>query len=208
MTRAEILHLAAQHSFLDQDRLENLWDRVTEVAHLGLPVIECGCGPGGSTAVLAGAMHAAGHRGRLIVCDTFAGLPPPDVALDRAEGWTEQQIMAATGTAAGTSDEIRRLCRLTGPSVGVMAVQGLYADTLAQLPDLAYSLLHADADWYYSTASILRYLGDRVAAGGVVIVDDYHFWAGCKHAVDEWLRNRLPNPLLYGRSCAAWWRVP
>lgn len=51
------------------------------------------------------------------------------------------------------------------------------------------SILRLDTDFYESTKFELDNFFDKVSSGGVVIVDDYGHWQGCKKAVDEFLTN-------------------
>jgi hypothetical protein len=58
------------------------------------------------------------------------------------------------------------------------------------LPDQAperIAVLRLDTDWYESTRHELRALFPRLSRDGVLLVDDYHTWAGSKAAVDEYL---------------------
>jgi O-methyltransferase len=54
------------------------------------------------------------------------------------------------------------------------------------IPD-KISLLRLDTDWYESTKFELDNFYDKVSIGGIVIIDDYGHWSGCKKAVDEFL---------------------
>ncbi len=49
------------------------------------------------------------------------------------------------------------------------------------------SFLRLDTDWYESTKFELDNFFDKVSQNGVIIVDDYGHWKGCKKAVDEFL---------------------
>jgi hypothetical protein len=49
------------------------------------------------------------------------------------------------------------------------------------------SILRLDTDWYESTKFELDNFFDKVSIGGIVIIDDYGHWNGCKKAVDEFL---------------------
>lgn len=49
------------------------------------------------------------------------------------------------------------------------------------------SILRLDTDWYESTKFELDNFFDKVSIGGVIMVDDYGHWNGCKKAVDEFL---------------------
>jgi hypothetical protein len=48
-------------------------------------------------------------------------------------------------------------------------------------------VLRLDTDWYESTRHELEHLYPRLAAGGVLIIDDYGHWQGARRAVDEYL---------------------
>ena len=47
------------------------------------------------------------------------------------------------------------------------------------------SLLRLDTDWYESTKIELEVLYPRLVSGGVLIIDDYGHWGGCRRAVDD-----------------------
>ncbi|MBV1831309.1 hypothetical protein HNW77_11720 [Komagataeibacter sp. AV436] len=61
------------------------------------------------------------------------------------------------------------------------------------------AVLRLDTDWYESTRHELEHLYPRLVPGGVLIIDDYGYWAGARKAVDEYfsdkpiLLNRLDN---------------
>lgn len=59
------------------------------------------------------------------------------------------------------------------------------------------ALLHLDTDFYDSTKIELEVLWPRIVSSGVMIIDDYGHWPGCKKAVDEYFP--MPNgwPLGY-----------
>ena len=42
------------------------------------------------------------------------------------------------------------------------------------------------------------HLYDRLSDGGVLIIDDYGHWEGCRRAVDEFF-STAAEPLLFGR---------
>lgn len=54
------------------------------------------------------------------------------------------------------------------------------------------SLLRLDTDWYHSTRVELEQLYPLLSPGGVLIIDDYGHWEGCRKAVDEYFAaNRI-----------------
>ena len=48
------------------------------------------------------------------------------------------------------------------------------------------ALLRLDTDWHGSTIHELIYLFPLLVQNGVLIVDDYGWWAGAKKAIDEY----------------------
>jgi asparagine synthase (glutamine-hydrolysing) len=65
------------------------------------------------------------------------------------------------------------------------------------------ALAHIDCDWYDPVRFCLHAVADKVSEGGIVIIDDYNDWGGCRKAVDEFIAERSdylfedgPNPFL------------
>lgn len=72
------------------------------------------------------------------------------------------------------------------------------------IPD-TIAVLRLDTDWYESSKFELEIMYDRVAAGGVIIFDDYYHWAGQRRATDEFFQARgiVPNIVNIGNSKTA-----
>ena len=81
---------------------------------------------------------------------------------------------------------------------------GWFQETLRALPAGfgAIALLRIDGDWYESTKICLDVLFPKVVSGGIVVIDDYGKWSGCREAVDEFLAG-LRRPLLLNHIDAA-----
>ncbi len=63
-------------------------------------------------------------------------------------------------------------------------------DTIPHLETKEIALLRLDTDTYDTTKFELEQLYDRVAVGGVIIVDNYGYTVGCKKAVDDFIVGR------------------
>ena len=74
----------------------------------------------------------------------------------------------------------------------VHVVAGSVEETLPRHAPEALALLRLDTDWYESTRHELEHLYPRLAAGGVLIVDDYGHWKGARRAVDEYFASKPP----------------
>jgi O-methyltransferase len=59
-------------------------------------------------------------------------------------------------------------------------------ETIPENAPESIALLRLDTDWYESTRHELEHLFPRLSPGGVLIIDDYGHWQGCKRAVDEY----------------------
>jgi hypothetical protein len=66
-------------------------------------------------------------------------------------------------------------------------VKGWFADTVPVTKSEIglIALLHLDGDYYDSTMLVLTELYPQVVPGGVLAIDDYQHWLGCRRAVDE-----------------------
>jgi asparagine synthase (glutamine-hydrolysing) len=53
---------------------------------------------------------------------------------------------------------------------------------------------HIDCDWYDSVKTSLERITPNLSSGGILVIDDYYAYSGCKKAVDEFLEK---NPDLF-----------
>lgn len=170
-------------------RLRALQRHVADIGARGIRgvAVECGVAQGGSAAAIRMALERQRDRRELILFDTFAGLPPPsdqDPDYDLAATYT--------GSCAASIEEVQWLfstLRLPAPR----CVQGLFQETLAKTETGPIALLHLDGDWYDSTMTSLRTLWPRVEQGGIVQIDDYGYWQGCRKAVTEYFGELQPT---------------
>jgi len=61
--------------------------------------------------------------------------------------------------------------------------------------------LRLDTDYYSSTKIELEILWPRLSKSGILIIDDYGYWRGCKKAVDEFFYKKDPLLLHVDESC-------
>ena len=69
-------------------------------------------------------------------------------------------------------------------------IKGLVEETLHKSKPEGIALLRLDTDFYESTKIELELLYPLLKKGGILIVDDYGHWKGCKKAVDEYFLNK------------------
>jgi len=153
-------------------------------------VVECGVWRGGSMMVAARTLLQLGDTRRTLhLYDTFGGMPEPS---EKDFDYNKTPAGAFLETDAGVQayaplDQVKKMMRSTGyPSHKICYVVGKVEDTLpAKAPD-RIALLRLDTDWYESTRHELIHLFPRLSIGGVLIIDDYGSWEGCRLATDEY----------------------
>jgi O-methyltransferase len=158
-------------------------------------IVECGVWRGGSMMAVARTLLENGATDRkLYLFDTFEGMSEP-TEVDRShlgdaagDLLRESKKKSASVWAYCPLDEVKRNMQDTGyDPEKLIFVKGKVEETLpAHAPD-RISLLRLDTDWYESTYHELTHLYPRLSIGGVLIIDDYGFWAGAKRAVDEFI---------------------
>jgi len=68
------------------------------------------------------------------------------------------------------------------------------------------ALLRLDGDWYDSTMICLEHLYPLLSPGGIIVIDDYFAWEGCKKATDEYrLKHQINCPIEKIDMDAAYW---
>ncbi|KAL7695777.1 Macrocin-O-methyltransferase (TylF) [Lotmaria passim] len=149
--------------------------------------------------------------------DFLVHAPPtksPNQGVEDVASW-------GTGTCSSPASHVQQLARAFAVENRLVTMPGLFEESIpGQLltrPDIqndGIAVLHLDADWYASTHTALELLlpvmrrlnADKETRprthappsprpARVVQVDDYHYWSGCRTAVDEYLA-AWPSPPL------------
>ena len=187
------------HTMVGPRALATLWQQVTWVDRRRVPgaLVECGVWHGGAAALMAQASLSSGTPRRLHLFDSFEGIP------DAEPGDGDRAIRETGGTATGALsvayDYADRggpgsptqvsglLARIGYPLERVEFHVGWFQDTVPASDTGVIAVLRLDGDLYASTKVCLEGLYPRVAPGGIVVIDDYGAYDGCRSAVDEYL---------------------
>jgi O-methyltransferase len=188
-------------TYLSVAKLRSLERALGQVlaARVAGDVVECGVALGGSGIVLATHMDA----GRTFHgYDLFGTIPPPSER-DPAEAHERfARISAGEAKGLGAGDEyygyvddllgqVQRSFAKHGvaPAAGRVELhRGLFEDTLRLAAPVA--LAHVDSDWHDPVACCLERIGERLSPGGMIVVDDYNDYGGCRTACHEYLARR------------------
>jgi FKBP-type peptidyl-prolyl cis-trans isomerase 2 len=152
-------------------------------------VIELGVGLGGTSLYFGECVRGTGRR--VWACDTFAGLPEPDVERDNP--------YFLAGLYDGETpllDRFRAQVSERGLDEVVLPIPGAFADTLGAIPSTRYALAHLDSDLYASVRTSLEHVWDRLVDGGVLVVDDFlHPSQGVARACADFFNARGLRPV-------------
>jgi len=190
------------------ERLATLWQQVRYLDRYNIPggLVECGVWKGGCAGMMALAhMHDRNTPVREVhLFDSFQGLPQPDRRLDgdlaigMAHGEADGKDIAI-GACVASIEECRNLLidTIGYPPNLIKIHPGWYNEVIPQaarwVGDIA--LLRLDCDWYKSTEICLEHLYGKVSDHGVVVIDDYGHFSGCRRAVDDFIQH-LQEPVL------------
>jgi hypothetical protein len=191
----ETLAVVRPYTMTSSQRIQALILATRYVVRRGIAgaFVECGVWRGGSMLAAARTLRDAGDQGRdLYLFDTFTGMPAPGPEDVRAhDGASAAALLKEPDEdqtrAEASLDTVKATMALSGhDSARVHFVAGKVEDTIPAAAPSHIALLRLDTDWYESTRHELEHLFPRLAVGGVLIIDDYGWWAGARRAVDEY----------------------
>lgn len=190
----QLLKIIQPYTMVSEKRLYSLFTLAKKICTQNIPgnFAECGVAAGGSSALLAYVIkHYSNIPRRLFAFDSFAGMPEPTVA-DTTFGKPAQATGWGAGTCAAPETSVQEVCAKVDALEILITVKGFFEKTLPQWQDRVgmLALLHLDGDWYESTKTILSYFYDRVINDGILQLDDYGHWEGCKKSIHEFETDR------------------
>lgn len=199
---AEIYNLCKGYTMTSIERMFSLYKATEYIVKNKIEgdFVECGVWRGGSTMVILKTLEKFGDLNRKVwLFDTFEGMSEPtDDDKDFKSESAKKQLDKSAKTdesiiwAYATIEDVKRnIALINYPEHNVHYIKGKVEDTL---PDNNYfssiSLLRLDTDWYESTKVELDNLYHLLQQKGILIIDDYGHWQGCKKAVDEFFSDK------------------
>lgn len=204
----EILEQVGAFTMTGPERLVSLIRAVRHLvkSEIAGSLVECGVWKGGSAMAMALALMQAGDQTRdLYLYDTYEGMSEP-TPFDRTfDGRPAEELLHSSSRSDARSvwcystlEEVRLNLEATSyPADRIHFIKGKVEDTLtaSPMPD-KIALLRLDTDWYESTRHEMEHLYPRLAKGGILLIDDYGHWEGCRRAVDEYFNQNEINIFL------------
>jgi O-methyltransferase len=198
---AQIIKAVEPFTMTPYEKIGAMIDAARYIAHAKIPgaVVECGVWRGGSMMAAALALREVNDFRDLYLFDTYAGMSPPteqDIdyrGIPAAGRYAESVAAEHNEWCYASLEEVRRNMASTGyPEAMCHFVKGSVLETLpCENPD-EIAILRLDTDWYESTLQELKHLYPKLSHGGVLIIDDFGYWRGCRKAVEEYFANGRP----------------
>lgn len=181
-------------TYLSWQKLASLESCCSEIADRPGDVVECGVALGGSAIIMASLLPDRDFHGY----DLFGMIPAPS-AQDGTDSHDRYKVILSghsTGIGPdpyyGYQPDLRKQVEASFSRYGVpvdgMRVhlhEGMFQDTLRIRAPIA--LAHIDCDWYEAVQLCLARLYPCLIPGGLIVIDDYFDYQGCKDAVDSFL---------------------
>lgn len=175
-------------------------------------VLEFGVALGGSAIVLA--QTATRSRRDFHGFDVFGMIPEPSSDKDDDAAKARFDVIKS-GKSKGINgelyygyrdnlfDEVVGSFARHGLAVDGKAIalhKGLFNETWDLRPEGPIAFAHIDCDWYDPVKFCLTSVYRQLSPGGVIVLDDYHDYASCKRATDEFLAEHADLQFEDGRN--------
>lgn len=202
-----LYHKCKPHTMTSPERLYALYQAVNYVCQNNIPgdFVECGVWKGGSSMMIAETLKLNNITDRKIfLYDTFEGMSEPtendkDYRGQSADGLLQRDSKEVQDSVWCYSplEEVKTNMKSTNyPDAQIVFVKGKVEETIPKTIPSIIALLRLDTDWYESTKHELIHLFPLLKQQGVIIIDDYGYWEGCRKAVDEYFNQNKIQILL------------
>ena len=188
-------------TYLPVKKLQRLESAIRDTRAIPGDLLEFGVALGGSGIILA---QDTQPGRRFHGFDVFAMIPPPTSDKDDAKSKARYEVIKS-GQSEGIrgdryygyrpdlmSDVKAAFARHGSPVDGKLVIlhKGFFEETWDDAAIDSIALAHIDCDWYDPVAFCLKVCADKLSDGGLILIDDYHDYGGCRAAVDEFLQHR------------------
>lgn len=186
-------------TYLSAARLLSLRDAIRQIKREGVPgdFVEYGVALGGSAVYLASEID---EERRFHGYDVFGMIPVPGDQ-DDEESKARYEVIRS-GQSKGLGGDVyygyqdnlfAQVCEtfkwFGHPVDGVRVAlhSGLFEEKVRFAPGDQVALAHLDCDWYDPVKLCLERTAKVLSPGGVMILDDYNDYGGCRKAADQFL---------------------
>lgn len=185
-----IIELSSKYSMLSNERFQTNLKSINYIEKNNIlgDVVEIGVWKGGSILSMILLYETYKKQDRTFyLYDTFSGMTDPtnlDVDLNNKHA---KKILHEPGIKClAPYDLVKQNIDAYTNYPNIEYVVGDICKNTTY-PKNKIALLRLDTDWYESTKVELETFYPRVQSGGIIIIDDYGHWQGCRKAVDQFL---------------------
>ena len=171
-------------------------------------IVETGTYTGGTSAMIMRTLMDLDDCGRKFwAFDSFQGFPDISTKDGAGADVPPNMKVGALGEFP-VSQEVfeQNLKALNAWDLRIHVVKGFFNESIprvsSQIPSIAF--LRLDGDLYESTIQPLNLLYDKVNVGGLIYVDDYGSFYGCRRAIDEFRASHGITSLIHDIVESGW----
>jgi hypothetical protein len=194
MNRSQFIDLVSPFSMTSIERITALYESLEHIRLNNTPgdLVECGVWRGGNIlGMMAYCIHYNLDK-KIWLYDTFEGMTAPDAVDTDLHNNPAELIFERVRCYCPLAEVKQNLSAVNFPEERVTFVVGDVNKTLRLQQNIpaTIAILRLDTDWYESTFTELTALYPRLANNGILIIDDYGHWRGCKKATDDYFSGR------------------
>lgn len=195
----EVFELVKPYTMVSVERLYSLYLTMKYVLENNIKgdIVECGVWKGGCAMLMAYMLKKYKSNKNLYLYDTYEGMPEPKI-MDAKVSTGEKAIKVFNREVkkfgrmiAISLEEVKRNMNIVDYK-NVIYIKGMVEHTIPVVIPKKIAILRLDTDWYDSTKHELKYLYPLLSVKGVLLLDDYGFWSGCRKAVDDYFYKSKP----------------
>ena len=198
--------LSSGFTMVSRERLENVYNQCKKFNNTNYSFVECGVAKGGCLAMMK---FVSGKNNKIFGFDSFEGMPPITKEDLDIYNKCDPNYWVGKLNEEGINNVHNTFDKLDLNMDNVTLVKGFFEDTITdniidQLGEIA--VLRLDNDWYKSTKFCIEKLYNNVVDNGIILIDDYGFFIGCKRAIDEFRNNNnITSPLIQTDNDEYYW---
>jgi len=209
----KFINISSKFSMTGHSRMHLLSQAILNVKEKGLEgdFVECGVWKGGNILLYKYINDFYDLNKNIFAYDTFEGMTKPeDIDMDFYGTSAKKYLMASRKSQIldnihcfATIDRVKKNILEYANLENINFIVGPVEKTLLIKKNLPkkISVLRLDTDWYSSTKIELEILYPKLVDGGVLIIDDYGSWQGCKKATDEYFFGKKKWLHVYDYTC-------
>ena len=153
---------------------------------------------------MSGLIKSYLQKRKVFVCDSFNGLPKPDVEKypddSGDQHWTYKDLNVSIEEVYNNFKSYDLL------TDNVVFVEGWFDQTLPLLKGEVFSIIRLDGDMYGSTWAALENLYPKLSIGGYLIVDDWLLEGANKSVLDYRKMYNIDDELEFINDHSVFWR--